>query len=178
MYELSDHLIQFIVIEGFAKERSLPETNMYKRDYTNYSDMEFEETVINGINWNEICMLRLNDPSVSVKNFFETIHFHLDEMAPFKKVTLKQYRLMLKPWITKDILKKCDERNKLLKLLKQESDPDKIVSLRKEYKTLRNKITDEKRNSKKAHYTEKFSQIKDNSSKVWKEIRTLININL
>ena len=116
MFELSDHLIQFLIFEGFAKERSLPESNLYKRDYSNYSDAEFEETVINGVDWNEICMLRLKDPTVSVKNFFETINFHLDEMAPLKKVTLKQYRLMLKPWITKDILKKCDERNNLLKL--------------------------------------------------------------
>ena len=56
------------------------------------------------------------------------------------------------------------------------SFPDKIVSLRKDYKTLRNKITDEKRNSKKAHFTEKFSRIKDNSAKIWKEIRSLVNI--
>ena len=83
---------------------------------------------------------------------------------------------MVKPWITKDILKKCNERNNLLKLIKDESDPQKIISLRKEYKSLRNKISDEKRNSKKAHFTEKFLEIKDNSAKVWKEIRSLVNI--
>ena len=176
LYELSDHLIQFLILEGFSKERSLPENNLYKRDYSNYSDAEFEETVINGVNWDEICMLRLKNPSVSVKNFHDTIHFHLDEMAPLKNVTLKQYRLMIKPWITKDILKKCDERNNLLKLIKQESDPDKIISLRKDYKTLRNKISQEKRNSKKAHFTKRFLEIKDNSSKIWKEIRSLVNI--
>ena len=54
-------------------------------------------------------------------------------MAPLKKVTLKQFRLMVKPWITKDILKKCDERNNLLKIIKDESDPVKIVTLRMEY---------------------------------------------
>ncbi len=43
---------------------------------------------------------------------------------------------MLKPWITKDILKKCDERNNLLKMIKDESDPEKIVTLRKEYTPL------------------------------------------
>ena len=30
LYELSDHLTQFIILEGFVKERSLPETIMYK----------------------------------------------------------------------------------------------------------------------------------------------------
>ena len=37
--------------------------------------------VIKGIDWDEICMLRLRNPNVSVKNFFDTLHFHLDEMA-------------------------------------------------------------------------------------------------
>ena len=60
---------------------------------------------------------------------------------------------MIKPWNTKYILNKCDERNNLLKLIKQEPDPDKIISLRKDYKSLQNKITDEKRNSKKAQFT-------------------------
>ncbi len=123
-------------------------------------------------------MLRLKDPSVSVKNFYDTIHFHLDEMAPFKKVTLKQYRLMLKPWITKEILKKCDERNKLLKLIKEESEPDKIVALRKEYKILRNKITDEKRNSKKAHYTDIFCKLRITPLKFGKKLDPLLISNL
>ena len=149
---------------------------MYKRDYSNFTDGEFEETVINGVNWDEICMLRLKDASLSVKNFYDTITFHLDEMAPFKKVTLKQYRLMLKPWISKDILKKCDERDNLLRLISAEIDPAKIITLRHDYKDLRNRITAEKRASKKAHYTERFLANKDNSSKIWKEIRSLVNI--
>ena len=106
MYELSDHLIQFLILEGFFKERNLPEINLFKRNYSNFTDREFEETVINGVNWDEVCNLDLKDPSISVKNFYDTIHFHLDEMAPLKKVTVKEYRLMTKPWITKDILKK------------------------------------------------------------------------
>ena len=44
-------------------------------------------------------------------------------MVPSKEVTLKQYRLMLKPWITKDILRKCDERDGLLNDIKSENDP-------------------------------------------------------
>ena len=51
-------------------------------------------------------MFRLRNPNVSVKNFFDTLNFHLDEMAPFEKVTLKSYRLMLKPWITAKITAK------------------------------------------------------------------------
>ena len=150
LYELSDHLTQFLILDGFAKERSLPEINMFKRNFKNFHEAEFEETVINGIDWNEICMLRLKNPTVSVKNFFDTLNYHLDEMAPLEKVTLKKYRLMLKPWITDEILKKCDERNNLLKLIKQETDPIIFISLRQRYKSLRDSITNEKSNNKKA----------------------------
>ena len=116
--------------------------------------------VIKGIDWNEICMLRLRNPNVSVKNFFDTLNFHLDEMAPLEKVTLKKYRLMLKPWITPEILKKCDERNNILKLIKDETDPTLLLDLRRRDKILQNCITSEKRKSKKAHFAEKFIENK------------------
>ena len=29
--EISDHLIKFLILEGFVKERKLPELNLYKR---------------------------------------------------------------------------------------------------------------------------------------------------
>ena len=67
------------------------------------------------------------------------------------KVTQKEFRLMLKPWITKDILRSCDERDSLLNDIRLESDPVKIEPLHVEYKLLRNKITQAKRNSKKSH---------------------------
>ena len=83
---------------------------------------------------------------------------------------------MLKPWITSEILRKCDERNKLLKLIKDESDPLLLLDLRRRAKNLQNVITSEKRKSKQVHFSEKFIENKDNSSKIWKEIRSLINL--
>ena len=83
---------------------------------------------------------------------------------------------MLKPWITADILKKCDERNDLLKQIKSETDPIVLARLRQQYKTLRNSITHDKQANKKAHFAEKFIENKDNSSKIWKEIKSLVNL--
>ena len=176
LLELSDHLIQFVILEGFTKERSLPTTNLYKRDFSKYNDREFEDTVINGTNWDEICMMQYNDPSTSFASFYNKINFHLDEMAPLRKLTLKEIRLKLKPWITKDILLKCDKRDLILKSIKSETDPIKTESLRKEYKLLRNEITQDKRNSKKAHFTAYFEKNKKKSSEIWKCIRSIVNI--
>ena len=177
LYELSDHLIQFLILEGFFKERCLSNiTSFYKRDFSNFNEREFEETVINSLDWDEICMLNFNDANLSFKSFFETINFYLDEMAPYKKVNQKQLRLMLKPWITKDILKKCSDRDYLLKSINVETDPIKVETLRNEYKVLRNEITKEKRFNKKAFFTSQFEQNKKKSSEIWKNIRTLVNI--
>ena len=83
---------------------------------------------------------------------------------------------MIKPWITKDILRKCNERDSLLKDIKNEIDPVKIESLRKDYKLLRNKITQEKRDSKKSHYAAYFEKNRNKPSDIWVGIRSLVNI--
>ena len=78
--------------------------------------------------------------------------------------------------ITNDILRKCNERDSLLKDIKNETDPVKIESLRKDYKLLRNKITQEKRDSKKSHHASCFEKNKNKASDIWKGIRSLVNI--
>ncbi len=103
-------------------------------------------------------MLRYNDAIVAFTSFYDRIIFHLDEMAPYKKVTQKEYRLMLKPWITKDILSKCNKRDIMLKDIQKENNPDKKLILRKEYKILRNRISEEKRQGKKPYYAAQFEK--------------------
>ena len=174
--ELSDHLVQFLILEGFSKERCLPDINIFKRDMSKFCDREFEDVVINGLNWEEICMLRFNDSNVAFSSFNNTINFHLDEMSPYKKVTLKEYRLMLKPWITTDILNKCKERDKLLKEILKEDDANKLAELREKYRKMRNEITNDKRTSKKDFYNTQFEKNKNKSSKVWQDIRKLVNV--
>ena len=60
--------------------------------------------------WDQICDFEKNDPDFSCKSFYDNINFHLDEMAPYKKMTRKEYKLMLKPWISKEILQKCKKK--------------------------------------------------------------------
>ena len=55
---------------------------------------------------------------------------------------------MLKPWISKDILLKCKNRDLLLKKIYKENDPIVKNVIWIEYKQLRNEINEEKHNSK------------------------------
>ena len=43
LIQISDHLIQFLILEGFVKERTFPETNIYKREFSRFNDREFED---------------------------------------------------------------------------------------------------------------------------------------
>ena len=83
---------------------------------------------------------------------------------------------MLKPWITKDILKKCDERDSLLKEIKNENDPVRTKILRTNFNILRNQITKEKREGKKAHFAALFEKNKNTVANIWKCIRSLVNL--
>ena len=127
LIEISDHLIQFLILEGFVKNKALPEFNLYKRDLSNFNEREFRELVINNLDWNEICALQHMDPNFSCKNFIDTFNFYLDEFAPYKKVTKNEYKLMLKPWITKDILVKCKKRDSILKSISKETNLTKKI---------------------------------------------------
>ena len=175
LIEFSDHLVQFLILEGFVREKSLPEINLYKRDFRNFNEREFLETVIN-FDWVNICNLNADDPNLSCNNFFNIITFLLDEFSPFKKVTKNEYRLMLKPWISKEILQKCKRRDFILKCIAKEKDPTIISNLRIEYKKLRNEVTMDKRVSKKSYYSTYFERNKLKSSEIWKGIRSLVNI--
>ena len=100
----------------------------------------------------------------------------MDEFAPYKKVTHNEYKLMFKPWMSKEILQKCKKRDSILKSISREKDLMKIENLRNEYKKLRNEITKDKRDSKKSYYTAYFEKNKHKSSEIWKGIRSLVNI--
>ena len=67
---------------------------------------------------------------------------------------------MLKPWIPKEILLKCENRDSILQGISKESDPIKINSLRDDYKKLRNEITKDKRDNKRSYYAEYFEKNK------------------
>ena len=85
LIEISDYLIQFLILEGFIKERSLPETNLFKRDFRSFNEREFQETVLQ-MNGQNICNLQSNDPNLSCNNYFNSITYLLDEKLPERNI--------------------------------------------------------------------------------------------
>ena len=78
LIEISDHLCQFLTLEGFVKNRSLPDIDLYKKDLTNFNEREFEDSVMTGLDWDNICDLEKKDPQYSLEHFINTLNFYLD----------------------------------------------------------------------------------------------------
>ena len=97
---------------------------MFKRDYSYFNENEFKEA-IDRLDWESIVDVNQKDPNRSLNNFYSSITYLLDEFAPMKKVTRKEYKLKFEPWITKEILLQCKERDFLLKRITKENDPIK-----------------------------------------------------
>ena len=113
--------MQFLILEGFVKEKSIPEINLYKRDMKNINDDEFSRAVY-GMDWENIIKLKDRDANLSTSNFYKSFTYLLDEYAPYYKLSKKEYKLRFKPWINPEILDLMKERDKLLKLSNKEKD--------------------------------------------------------
>ena len=153
--QISDHLIQFVILEGFLKELIPRKINIYERNFNNFNDREFEET-LKGLNWNEILKVEDKDPNKSLDTFYQQINYLLDEFAPYKKISKKQFKLKLKPWINKIILNQINQRDKLLHKYCKEKDPNTKIKIYNNYKIIRNQITKLKRKSKIEYYKHYF----------------------
>ena len=72
LIEISDHLIQFLILEGSIKERPIPILNIFKRDYSNFNENEFKEAV-DRLDWHSIVDINQKDPNRSLNNFYNSI---------------------------------------------------------------------------------------------------------
>ena len=74
----------------------------------------------------------------------------IEKNIPTKKLSKSKQKLMLKPWITKGILKSIRYKIRLYKMLYKNnfSNTQKV----KEFKTYRNKLTKTLKNSKKSFF--------------------------
>ena len=91
LIEISEHLIQFLILEGFITERPIPILNIFKRDCSNFNENEFKEAV-DRLDWHSVVDTNQKDPNRSLNNFYNSITYLLDEFAK-KKVTRKEYKL-------------------------------------------------------------------------------------
>ena len=111
--QLSDQLFQFVILQGFYKDLTPKKTNIYERNFRNFSEQEFNDEMKN-TNWKTILKTDLNDPNLSLNNLHDYINKILDRYAPYKKLSKKEIKFKSKPWISNEILSLMKKRDKLL----------------------------------------------------------------
>ena len=171
---ISDHLPQFLII---PKENYQPpkKHNIFKRDVKNFDKETFVAEIIN-TNWNTVLSIEKGDPNYSFEMFNSKINQLLDKYVPLKKVTKKDFKHQLKPWVTSGICKSIKRRDKLLQKFIKAKDAEIKNELHLRYKTLRNQIVSLIRTSKKQHFQQYFTENSNNIRKTWKGIKNIINV--
>ena len=175
--QLSDHLFQFIILEGFHKELTTKKSNIYERNFKNISEREFND-ILKSTEWENILMIDKSDPNLSMNNLHVFINSILDVLAPYKKLSKKELKLKSKPWINNEIQHLMKKRDKFLsKYSKLKQDVQTAISLYNEYKLIRNKVTSMKHDNKLKYYKTFFESNKNKMSSTWKGIRSIVNIS-
>ena len=170
---ISDHFPQFSYfdISCNTKHSDVPK---FGRSYKNFRNEEFQEE-LGRIEWNSL----FKDKTVNdqVKIFLDKINVILDIMAPIRKLSKRENKLKLNPWITKGLLKSMSDRDKLYKQFIKETDANKKQDLFITFKKKRNLIITLLRRSKSNYFAAFFEEHKNNAKRTWEGIRDIVNLS-
>ena len=172
---ISDHLASFLIIPRKNQNHAPNKQNLFRRSMKNFDKANFVLDYLE-IDWGDILEIDKQDPNVSIKNFNDKMNMLLDKHMPLKKVSQKEFKRKLKPWISNEIMGKMREKNHTFRKYLRCKDPPRKAKIYEHYKFLRNNLNNSLHLSKKSFYERYFSRNKDNLKKVWKGIREIVNI--
>ena len=109
----------------------------------------------------------------AMNQFINEFSAIIDQHAPLRPQTRKELQLILKPWISKGILKSIQTKNSLFKKCYKKNDLDLIAN----YKKYCNKLTTIKRIAKQNYYASMIQINKKDLSKQWQLINQILHRN-
>ena len=121
-------------------------------------------------------LMNCKDTNTACDLFMKKYQSTMDKHAPLKKLTKKEVKRSLKPWITQGLIKATSRKRSLFKKFKElklkNKNIDKIYEKYKYYNDMINKL---KRKCKRDYYQNYFNENSANSKKVWQGINKLLN---
>ena len=117
-----------------------------------------------------------NEPDRSLNNLLSQTDRLTDLYSPAKKLSNKEFKQTLKPWITLGIRNSIKRKDKLFKKYINMKNSPARDDIHTEYKALKNRINSLLYHSKKNYYTRYFNQYSNNIKKIWIGIKNIINI--
>ena len=122
-HSISDHLIQFFILEDFTTPKPLPKTNVIRNWETteklllrNFDklDNKLKEDLCK-IDWNIEILKSGTDINEMFDIFYKTLSEIVDRHGPLTRVTKKERTLPSKPWINKQIKHLMWKRDELFR---------------------------------------------------------------
>ena len=98
---ISDHLPQFLIIPR-GNCHPPKKHNIFKRDTKRFDKENFIAELIN-TDWNIVLSIAKGDPNYSFDMFNIKINEVMNKYIPLKKLTKKDLKLQVKPWIPSGI---------------------------------------------------------------------------
>ena len=173
---LSDgHLPSFLIVPKKNQNHLPKKHNIHSRSSKNFDNAAFLNDYQN-IDWDDVIDIPKNDVNFSMESFLTKFNGLLDIHMPLRKITKREFKQKFKPWISKQILSKIDDKNKAFRKYLRSKNTVLKNDLHRKFKDLKNEVTHLLRSSKKDFYKKYFTENKNNIQKVWKGIKEIINI--
>ena len=167
---ISDHLAQILLIPiNLVYVPS--KIYLYKRDTKSFDRENFLLDLLD-IDWSSVIKLEREDPNYSFNLYENTLNTLID-----KYITQKELKQQYKPWITNDILRSINAREKLYKKFIKAKDEKAKKDYHKMYRELRNQILTKCRNIKKEYFQNFFIKNANDVKNMWRGINSIINVN-
>ena len=145
---------------------------MFGRDYSTFKNDQYRDDV--SIQpWMATCNNECNDTNVLTSDFVWRLDACTNRHAPVKKLSQKEIKLRLKPWITVEIRKLMKVRDCLNK--RKHNDPAN-ETVANAYKRARNRVKNEILKSKRKYQKSYFEKHNSDIKKTWEGIRKLVNV--
>ena len=162
----SEHFSQFLSVKrGYVDTKSI---KIFQHDYSNFESQQFRDDV-SIQNFNNNC----NNVNDQFWDFYHKLNGCVERHAPVTQLTPAQIKLKNKPWITSQIKKMINIRNKLFKRKKRQPNNSNVKIV---YNLFRNRIIRELKKSKKSYYSKYFEENNNNIKKTWSGIREIVNL--
>ena len=159
---LSDgHLPSFLMIPRKNQNHLPKKHNIYSRSAKKFNNQTFIRDYQN-IDWDNIIDIQKNDVNFSMNIFLTKFNELLDNHMPLRKITNREFKQKFKPWISRQILSKIDDKNKVFRKYLRSKNLVLKNNLYRQFKDLKNEVTHLSRSSKMDYYKKYFTDNKDN----------------
>ena len=154
-HSISDHLPQFCIFPSVNLDEIVKNGPFYRQNWSKFNHEAFILDYFD-IDWNQLFEKFDFDPDRCFNVFNDKVKVLVDRHVPTVKLTKRQIKTKMKPWITNGILNSISKRDFYLRKFIKAKTPESKAKFHTSFKTYRNMIVTLCRQSKLNHYTKYF----------------------